>query len=154
MLIRFKDPMGRARCSSPTTNLNPFTGFFTHHNFMAEQQSTELKNLGINKLLLFIAVVTLAGGISTTCIAWAKGWLGVPDKITALEQSNIRLVTLAPRVDNLEKAQAELFKKESDSHDLLLSIDQSLKDVKEQNTDLKEELRAGTMSRRVETPQK
>lgn len=105
------------------------------------EKSTEEKNLTLNKLLVLIALVTLLFGTITGLIAWSKGWMGLPEKVLTLEKGNELLLTLPPRIDNLEKAQAQMWQKRSDDHDLILRISQSLDDIKSQSAETRQDVK-------------
>jgi hypothetical protein len=109
------------------------------------EKSVEQKNLTLNKVLVVIALVTLFGGLLTGGIAWAKGWLGLPEKVNALELSNLTnttlLISLPLRVDNLERAQVQMWQKRSEDHDLLLGISQSLHDLKDQAQETRQDVK-------------
>lgn len=109
------------------------------------EKTIEQKNLTLNKFLVVIAIVTLLGGAITGGIAWAKGWLGLPEKVNAIEirneSSKTLLDSLPPRIDQLEKAQAQMWQKRSEDHDLLLGISTSLKDLKEQSAETRQDVK-------------
>lgn len=105
------------------------------------EKSLDQKNLTLNKWLVVIALVTLLIGGLTGGLAWAKGWLGLPEKVNTLEKGNELLMTLPPRIDQLEKAQAQMWQKRSEDHDLLLGISTSLKDLKEQSAETRQDVK-------------
>lgn len=100
-------------------------------------KSVEQKNLTLNKVLVVLALLTLSGGV----VAWTTGWLGMPDKVLKLQNNQDLLMSLPPRIDNLEKAQAQMWQKRSEDHDLLLGISTSLKDLKEQSAETRQDVK-------------
>lgn len=100
-------------------------------------KSVEQKNLTLNKVLVVLALLTLSGGV----VAWVTGWVGMPAKVQKLESNQDLLMSLPPRIDNLEKAQAQMWQKRSEDHDLLLGISTSLKDLKEQSAETRQDVK-------------
>ncbi len=101
------------------------------------EKSIEQKNLTLNKALVLMGIVgLLCGGL-----AWWKGFASLPEKVQKLETANDILLTLPPRIDQLEKAQAQMWQKRSEDHDLLLGISTSLKDLKEQASETRQDVK-------------
>lgn len=86
-------------------------------------------------------ICTILGG----AVALAKGWLNLPEKVNALEQFNSTnsalMLTIPTRVDALERAQATMWQKRSEDHDLLVRMSQSLDDIKSQSAETRQDVK-------------
>jgi hypothetical protein len=108
----------------------------------SETPIADKKLLRLNQWQTAAVWITLMGAIFFGGLAYAKGWLGVPDKIDKLEISNAELIKLPPRIAALEADNKELWQKLSGDHDLLLKIAQGQVDLadsmKEQRRDMRD----------------
>ena len=101
-----------------------------------DQNGRKILRLNYWQLVFIVIVPLVTGGV-----AWAKGWLNLPEKVTSLEATADMCRTLPPRVEHLESQAKELQIKRSDDHDLLLGIRQSLLDVKQQTDETRADIK-------------
>jgi hypothetical protein len=103
-----------------------------------EQRSKILK---LNVLQTWVIIIGTSLGIVGAVAAWATGWMGLPERVKAVEQSQIPVATITNRVDTLEKSQTLVWQKLAADHDLLIGINQSLVDLKEQQREIKQDVK-------------
>jgi len=106
-----------------------------------DPEATRSKILNLNKLQTWILVIGGIIGIGGAVTAWAHGWLGLPDKVDRIEQAQTPLLGLTNRVQSIEDQQKLMWAKRNEDHDLLTKIDQSLQDLKEQQTQLRDDVK-------------
>lgn len=105
----------------------------------ADVQRTKLLNL--NRLQTWLIIFGTGIGIVTAVTAWAHGWLGLPDKVNRIEVNQRPLMELPHRVTAIEDDQRLLWSKVAGDHDLLISINQKLTDVNQQQQELRQDLK-------------
>jgi hypothetical protein len=114
-----------------------------------EASASRAKLLKLNVFQTWITVIGALIGIGTVTLGVAKGWVGLPAKVDAIQQhqqayedAQRPLMVLTNRVDSLEENQRLLWAKISSDHDLLLQINQKLTDVNEQQKEISQDVRS------------
>lgn len=97
--------------------------------------------MNLNRVQTWLIVFGTAIGIITAITAWAHGWLGLPDKVSRIEAKQQPLTELPARVITLEEGQKLMWTKLATDHDLLISINQNLTDVKQQQQELRQDIK-------------
>jgi hypothetical protein len=93
------------------------------------------KILNLNRIQTWLIIFGTGIGILTAVAAWAHGWLGLPDKVSHIDEAQRPLVELPARVANVEEQQKLLWNKIDSDHDLLITINQNLTDLKQDAKD-------------------
>jgi hypothetical protein len=113
-----------------------------------EPDEARKKLLNLNRLQTVLIVVATSIGIITGLEAWAQGWLGLPKKVEeiqarqeTMELRQMELGGMTNRVVALEDWTRSLNTKVASDHDLLVKINQSLDDLKEQQAETREDIK-------------
>lgn len=101
----------------------------------------ERKTFLLNKWQLWILAAGMILGLLGGTLAWAKGVALVPDRINHLEESSASLVTVPTRIKTLEDSQSRVWERLNTDHDILNRIVQSLSDLKEQQGELRQDVK-------------
>lgn len=99
------------------------------------------KMLNLNRLQTWLLIFGTSFGILTAVAALAHGWLGLPDKVSRIEAKQQPLTELPARVNTLEEGQKLMWTKLATDHDLLISINQNLTDVKQQQQEIRQDVK-------------
>lgn len=99
------------------------------------------KMLNLNRLQTWLLIFGTSIGILTAAAALAHGWLGLPDKVSRIEAKQQPLVDLPNRVATIEEQQRLLWNKLSADHDVLTAINQNLTDLKQQQQELRQDVK-------------
>lgn len=105
----------------------------------AEGQRTKILKLQVFQT--WVGCIAGAAAILGGVAAVAQGWLGLPDKVNAIEQAQKPISAITNRVDHLEDTTRLIWQKMNGDHDLLIKIDQKMTDQAEQTKELRQDVK-------------
>lgn len=111
-------------------------------------EETRSKILSLNRIQTWLIIFGTSIGIVTAFTAWAHGWLGLPDKVDQISRAQAVIElrqqsfeTITNRVVSVEEWTRALNTKVGTDHDLLVRILQTQEDMKEQQQQLRQDVK-------------